>query len=447
MCWPRANAGASNITGILRSTPDDFEVTETLTFEPEGEGEHLYVLAEKRGVTTRAVQQMLASRCGVPVRDVSYAGMKDKYAVARQWFSVRRPQREDIHIGESLQPRECEGVPRKIERARGHPSHEKSLQPRECEGVPRKIERARGNPSHEKSLQPRECEGVPRKKERASGNPSHENTLQPREREGIPRNRAHASGNPPHENTLQPQEREGNPRNRARATDHPSQTGVRILRRDRHRRKLRRGELKHNHFRIRIRALAGDPETSFARLRAVGAPNYFGAQRFGATGDNVAAALDWVRAGKPRISPFLRSVYLSSMRSFLFNEVLAERVADGTWRCLLDGEAELCGAPTGPLWGRGRPAGAGAARALEERALRAHGEIARALEFVGLRQQRRPLAAIPRELSWRVENGALTVEFALDRGTYATSVLREIGAFRDAERALGAADHNRDAAG
>ena len=317
--WPRAHAGASKITGILRSTPDDFEVTETLTFEPEGEGEHLYVLAEKRGVTTRAVQQMLANRYGVPVRDVSYAGMKDKHAVARQWFSVRHPQRKNVRLGE----------------------------------------------------------------------------------------------------------------------------GVRILRHECHRRKLRRGELKDNHFRIRIRALAGNPDPSFARLCAFGAPNYFGEQRFGASGENVAAALEWVHAGKPRISPFLRSVYLSSMRSFLFNEVLAQRVTDGTWQCLLEGEAELDGCPTGPLWGRGRLASAGAARALEERTLRAHGEITQALEFVGLRQQRRPLAATPKDLSWRVENGALTVEFALGRGTYATSVLREVGEFRDAECALGSA-HSRE---
>ena len=310
MRWPRAQFGASNVTGVLRSTISDFEVTESLAFEPEGEGEHLYVLVEKRGVTTRAVQQMLARNCGVPVRDVSYAGMKDKYAVARQWFSVRRPQREDIDPGDD----------------------------------------------------------------------------------------------------------------------------VRILRRDRHRRKLRRGELEENHFRIRVRALVGDPEPALARLRAVGAPNYFGEQRFGTTGENVATALDWVRASKPRISPFLRSVYLSSLRSFLFNEVLGQRVADGTWRCLLDGEDELDGLPTGPLWGRGRLQSAGAARLLEEGLMRAHGEIVQALEFVGLRQERRPLAAIPKNLSWRVEDSALAVEFALDRGVYATTVLREVGEFRDAAR-------------
>lgn len=405
MCWPRAHAGASNVTGILRSTPGDFEVTETLSFEPEGEGEHLYILAEKRGVTTRAVQQMLANRCGVPVRDVSYAGMKDKHAVARQWFSVRRPQREDFGIGESLQPREREGVPRKRTSARGDPSQEDSLQPREREGAPRKKKSARGNPSH--------------------GTNASEDCQQP--------------------GAITPWESSGAGPQATASGD--SQTGVRTLRHVRHRRKLRRGELERNHFRIRVRALAGDPATSLARLRAVGAPNYFGEQRFGATGENVEAALDWVRAGKPRISPFLRSVYLSSMRSFLFNEVLAERVTDGTWRCLLDGEAELAGAPTGPLWGRGRPPSAGAARALEERTMRAHCEIAKALEFVGLRQQRRALAATPKELSWRVESGALTLEFALDPGTYATSVLREVGEFRDAARAPHSADFRCDAAG
>ncbi len=310
MRWPRAHAGASTVTGILRSTPDDFEVTESLPFEPEGEGEHLYLLAEKRGVTTHAVQKMLAGSCGVPMRDVSFAGMKDRRAVARQWFSVRRPQREDVHVD----------------------------------------------------------------------------------------------------------------------------GGVRILRRVRHRRKLRRGQLDENRFRIRVRGLTGDPRASLALLGKHGAPNYFGDQRFGAAGENVGAALDWVRADKPRISPFLRSVYLSSLRSFLFNEVLGRRVTDGTWRSSLDGEAELDGQPTGPLWGRGRLQSAGAARLLEERLVGTHVEIAEALEFVGLRQERRSLAALPRNLSWHLDDGALTIEFALGRGIYATTMLREVGEFRDAAR-------------
>ncbi len=312
MDWPRAHAGASSVTGVLRTTCDDFKVTESLAFEPAGEGEHLYVFAEKRGVTTNAVQKMLARSCRVPARDVSYAGMKDRHAVARQWFSVRLPRRENLDLGND----------------------------------------------------------------------------------------------------------------------------VRILRCARHRRKLRRGELEGNHFCIRVRALAGHPETSLEQLRATGAPNYFGEQRFGATGGNVAAAVDWLRAGKPGIPPFLRSVYLSSLRSFLFNEVLAKRVTDGTWRSLMDGEAELDGLPTGPLWGRGRPQSSGAARRLEECAIRAHQEIALALEHVGLRQQRRPLAAIPKNLSWHLEDGALTLEFSLGPGAYATTVLREVGEFHDAPRGV-----------
>ena len=310
MPWPRAHSGASEVSGIMRVTPEDFEVNEALPFEPEGDGEHLYLLTEKRSVTTRAVQRMLARSCGVPVRDVSYAGMKDRHAVTRQWFSVRLPQHEDIQIGE----------------------------------------------------------------------------------------------------------------------------GVHILRRVRHRRKLRRGELAENHFRIRIRSLGGDPSASLNLLAERGAPNYFGEQRFGATGDNVAQALDWVRANKPRISPFLRSIYLSSLRSFLFNEVLGCRVTQGTWRCLLDGEADLDGLPTGPLWGRGRLQSSGDARALEERSMLAHAEVARALEFVGLRQERRPLAAIPKHLHWHVVSGVLSIEFSLGRGTYATAILREIGEFQDAAR-------------
>ena len=64
----------------------------------------------------------------------------------------------------------------------------------------------------------------------------------------------------------------------------------------------------------------------------------------------------------------------------------------------------------------------------------AHAEVARALEFVGLRQERRPLAAIPKHLHWHVVSGVLSIEFSLGRGTYATAILREIGEFQDAAR-------------
>jgi tRNA pseudouridine13 synthase len=68
----------------------NFRVTELPAYAPCGSGEHLYVEVEKEGLTTDSVARALARTCGVPVRDVGYAGRKDRHAVARQWFSVHR---------------------------------------------------------------------------------------------------------------------------------------------------------------------------------------------------------------------------------------------------------------------------------------------------------------------------------------------------------------------
>lgn len=77
--------------GKIKSLPEDFLVEERLGFEPEGEGEHLWLLIEKRCLTTEEVAWRLAKILKVPRREVGYSGLKDSFAVARQWFSVRRP--------------------------------------------------------------------------------------------------------------------------------------------------------------------------------------------------------------------------------------------------------------------------------------------------------------------------------------------------------------------
>lgn len=74
--------------------PEDFCVDEVLGFAPEGEGEHLWLWLEKRDLTTAMVARELARACDVTPRDVGYAGMKDRVAVTRQWFSVHLPGRE-----------------------------------------------------------------------------------------------------------------------------------------------------------------------------------------------------------------------------------------------------------------------------------------------------------------------------------------------------------------
>jgi len=74
----------------LRETPEDFRVDEIPLYRPTGEGEHTFVLVEKRERTTEEVARDLARAAGVRPRDVGYAGRKDRVAVATQWFSVPR---------------------------------------------------------------------------------------------------------------------------------------------------------------------------------------------------------------------------------------------------------------------------------------------------------------------------------------------------------------------
>jgi len=72
----------------FRQQPEDFIVTEMLGFELTGDGEHLWLEVEKTGLNTVDVARQLASLAGVKERDVAYAGLKDRHAVATQWFSL-----------------------------------------------------------------------------------------------------------------------------------------------------------------------------------------------------------------------------------------------------------------------------------------------------------------------------------------------------------------------
>ena len=87
--------GTPENSGTIRTHPADFFVDEVLGFEPDGAGEHLFVQIEKTGANTPWVASRLADMAGVSPRDVSYAGRKDRHAVARQWFSIWLPGRCD----------------------------------------------------------------------------------------------------------------------------------------------------------------------------------------------------------------------------------------------------------------------------------------------------------------------------------------------------------------
>jgi len=77
--------------GILKASPEDFVVVEDLGFEPDGEGEHILVRILKNGCNTRFVADALAKFLKIHVREVSFAGQKDKHAVTEQWLCVRVP--------------------------------------------------------------------------------------------------------------------------------------------------------------------------------------------------------------------------------------------------------------------------------------------------------------------------------------------------------------------
>lgn len=76
--------------GVFKQSPDDFEVEELPAYEPAGavvgESEHLFLWIEKRGRSTQEVAKALARHCGLSEREVSWAGLKDRQAVTRQYL-------------------------------------------------------------------------------------------------------------------------------------------------------------------------------------------------------------------------------------------------------------------------------------------------------------------------------------------------------------------------
>lgn len=90
---PFVTAEVPGIGGRLKERQDDFSVEEIPAYLPSGEGEHVYLFVEKRGLSTSQLVFALSKHFGVPRGAIGYAGMKDKNAVTRQLISVHTPGR------------------------------------------------------------------------------------------------------------------------------------------------------------------------------------------------------------------------------------------------------------------------------------------------------------------------------------------------------------------
>jgi len=206
-----------------------------------------------------------------------------------------------------------------------------------------------------------------------------------------------------------------------------SGNGFSVLRSARHTQKLRRGDHKANLFSICLKNVEGDPELLESRLqhiKAQGVPNYFGEQRFGHGASNLQQIEGFLKKAKGKQQGFQDRLRVSAMRSWLFNQVLSERINQQNWNTAIEGEAGV--EPSGPLWGRGRLAGSGQALTIETAVLGPYQSWCHFLEHCGLQQERRALVLKPEAFDWQHHEDQLQLTFILPPGTYATAVLREI---------------------
>ena len=344
---PRVTAPV--VAGRYRVEPADFVVEEVFAHPLDDAGEHLWLWIEKIGLTTHQAIERIAGDCGVPVRQIGFAGLKDRHARTCQWLSLPWPIKAEMPtwtVADDLIVHEMR----------------------------------------------------------------------------------------------------------------------------RHGRKLKRGAHTANRFSIRLRDISyragadvGETLAGLAtRIARQGVPNYFGEQRFGRQGTNVEMARQ-VFAGK-RLPRNKRSIALSAARSFLFNQVLAARVSEGTWARALAGDVFMLAgthsvfaghatdetlealaervasgdiAPTGPMPGQLGPRAvvpAPPAADHEQTINRTYPDLIDGLVAARVDAERRALILAVDDFQLAQADDDLIVSFGLPAGAFATSVLRELGDFVDAVR-------------
>ncbi|GAB7218469.1 tRNA pseudouridine(13) synthase TruD [Vibrio comitans] len=208
---------------------------------------------------------------------------------------------------------------------------------------------------------------------------------------------------------------------------HPS---IEILEITRHNKKLRPGDLKGNFFELTLSEVT-DVAAVEARLQAIsesGVPNYFGAQRFGNNGNNLDEARRWGRDNVRTRNQNKRSLYLSTARSWIFNQIVSERLNKGCFDSAIAGDvlSEPLGEITAALAGDNALPTSDAALEIEQAAVDAETDLMALIRGNRMRHDRRTIKLLPEQLSWESSNDEVVVKFWLDSGCFATSIMREV---------------------
>ncbi len=228
--------------------------------------------------------------------------------------------------------------------------------------------------------------------------------------------------------------------------------GIKVLQTTRHARKLKRGVLAGNKFQIVIRDWQGDRNVLESQLQLIkqqGIPNYFGSQRFGLQGQNVNKALALFQGTKVKREQ--RGIYLSSVRSYLFNYLLSERVKLDNWNQGIEGDVFIFDQshsyfksdqldssvldrvkkgeihPAGLMSGKGDYETTAEALAMEESIVKRYQVLVDGLIKFDLKADRRAFRVLVNNLQWEFQEDSIVVlNFFLPSGSFATALLREL---------------------
>ncbi len=334
---PLATEGLEPVKGEIKSLPEDFVVEEIPAYEPEGEGDFVYLWIEKRDLSSPFLARSIAKILSIPSMEVGLAGYKDRRAVARQWISL---------------PGHMESQVEKIE-----------------------IE------------------------------------------------------------------------------------GFKVLKKTRHKNKLRTGHLHGNKFNILLRTKS-DEQTKqrvgdlVQRISTSGLWNFYGEQRFGNNQETLKLGLELLKNNQEasRKPFYLRKLALSAVQSALFNEVLRQRISANVHKKVLPGDV-LCMLPqeskcmtrdlkedqdrvdqglmgiTGPMQGwKMYPKPQEEALFLENQVMESFGFKQELWKGFGkfLIGARRCLVYPISDLNLSFEQDGIRLAFSLPAGAYATQLLREI---------------------